>query len=100
MQGDVPRWSGQEEKIFVSVRVRPLNEKEISSNDVFDWECINDNAIRFKHTLPDRAMLPAAYTFGNRSTWAFMLLCGYLIAGPFFVGTYTRECLSIRTDVE
>ncbi|KAF5455823.1 hypothetical protein F2P56_025358 [Juglans regia] len=64
MQGrDMPRWSGQEERIFVSVRVRPLNEKETASNDVIDWECINNNAIRFKHTLPDRAMFPTAYTF-------------------------------------
>ncbi|KAG6704931.1 hypothetical protein I3842_07G156600 [Carya illinoinensis] len=63
MQGDTPRWSGQEERIFVSVRVRPLNEKETASHDVFDWECINNNTIRFKHTLPDRAMFPTAYTF-------------------------------------
>lgn len=54
-----------EEKIFVSVRLRPLNEKEISRNDVSDWECINDNTIIFRNNLPvpDRSMYPTAYTF-------------------------------------
>ncbi|KAL0017061.1 hypothetical protein SO802_004130 [Lithocarpus litseifolius] len=66
MQGDMEGGIGsspQEEKIFVSIRVRPLNEKEISRNDVSDWECINNTSIIFKHTLPDRAMFPTAYTF-------------------------------------
>lgn len=67
MQGDMEGGIGsnpQEEKIFVSIRVRPLNEKEISRNDVSDWECINNTSIIFKHALPDRAMFPTAYTFG------------------------------------
>ncbi|XP_075636114.1 kinesin-like protein KIN-7F [Castanea sativa] len=66
MQGDMEGGIGsspKEEKIFVSIRVRPLNEKEISRNDVSDWECINNTSIIFKHTLPDRAMFPTAYTF-------------------------------------
>lgn len=60
-----------EEKIFVSVRLRPLNEKEISRNDVSDWECINDNTIIFRNNLPvpDRSMYPTAYTFGRGSSY-------------------------------
>ncbi|GMP31963.1 hypothetical protein CsSME_00005947 [Camellia sinensis var. sinensis] len=57
---------GCEEKIFVSVRLRPLNEKEIARNDVCDWECINEDTIIFKNCnlpLPDRSMYPTAYTF-------------------------------------
>ncbi|XP_050232141.1 kinesin-like protein KIN-7F [Mercurialis annua] len=53
----------QEEKIFVSVRMRPLNEREIARNEVCDWECINNNTIIFKTNMPDRSMLPTAYTF-------------------------------------
>ncbi|KAG6699367.1 hypothetical protein I3842_08G064200 [Carya illinoinensis] len=63
MQGEFSSWSGQEERIFVSVRVRPLNEKEIAANNVSDWECVDGNTIRFKQALPDRAMGPTTYTF-------------------------------------
>ena len=53
------------EKIFVSVRLRPLNEKERGRNSISDWECINNNTIVFKNSLPERSMFPAAYTFGK-----------------------------------
>ncbi|KAK3231740.1 hypothetical protein Dsin_003621 [Dipteronia sinensis] len=60
----LPLPSGQEqEKILVLVRLRPLNDKEISRNDVSDWECINNSTIIFKKSLPERSMFPAAYTF-------------------------------------
>ncbi|KDP38590.1 hypothetical protein JCGZ_04515 [Jatropha curcas] len=52
-----------EERIFVCVRMRPLNEKEIARHDVSDWECINDTTIIFKSNMPDRSMVPTAYTF-------------------------------------
>ncbi|KAF8364837.1 hypothetical protein HHK36_033184 [Tetracentron sinense] len=52
-----------EEKILVSVRLRPLNAKDIARNDVSDWECINDNTIIFRNNLPERSMFPTAYTF-------------------------------------
>ncbi|CAL1359588.1 unnamed protein product [Linum trigynum] len=49
MVGDV---AGESEKIHVSIKMRPLNEKEKAKNDVSDWEC-----------MPHRSMLPAAFTF-------------------------------------
>ncbi|KAG8373249.1 hypothetical protein BUALT_Bualt11G0004300 [Buddleja alternifolia] len=55
-----------EERIYVSVRLRPLNSKEISRNDVSDWECINDKTIVFKNVgilASERSMYPTAYTF-------------------------------------
>ncbi|KAG9145243.1 hypothetical protein Leryth_008198 [Lithospermum erythrorhizon] len=55
-----------QEKIFVSVRVRPLNKNEILNNELSDWECINDNTILYKndHTpIAERTIYPAAYTF-------------------------------------
>ncbi|KAH8515205.1 hypothetical protein H0E87_003888 [Populus deltoides] len=55
--------SGQEERILVSVRLRPLNEREIVRNDVSDWECINNSTIIFKSNMPERSMFPTAYTF-------------------------------------
>ncbi|WOK98722.1 kinesin-like protein KIN-7F [Canna indica] len=54
---------GKVEKIFVSVRLRPLSEKEVAANDPCDWECINDTTIIFRNSLLDRSMLPTAYTF-------------------------------------
>ncbi|KAK8601321.1 hypothetical protein V6N13_058963 [Hibiscus sabdariffa] len=53
----------QVEKIFVSVRLRPLNDKERARNSISDWECINNDTIVFNNSLPERAMFPAAYTF-------------------------------------
>ncbi|KAI9390921.1 hypothetical protein POPTR_007G014800v4 [Populus trichocarpa] len=56
---------GGEEKILVSVRLRPLNEKEIGKNDVSDWECINDDTVIYRNSLSvsERSMYPTAYKF-------------------------------------
>ncbi|XP_042472804.1 kinesin-like protein KIN-7F isoform X2 [Zingiber officinale] len=55
---------GKEERILVSVRVRPLNAKEIERNDTADWECINDTTIVLKSSnLPDRSVYPTMFTF-------------------------------------
>ncbi|XP_051123947.1 kinesin-like protein KIN-7F [Andrographis paniculata] len=63
----------QEEKIFVAVRLRPLNAKELAKNEVSDWECINSTTILFRNSLQDRSLAPTPYTFdrvfgGNCST--------------------------------
>ncbi|XP_075496001.1 kinesin-like protein KIN-7F [Primulina tabacum] len=55
--------SAHEEKIFVSVRLRPMNERELGNNDVLDWECINNTTIIFKNSFQERSMHPAAYNF-------------------------------------
>ncbi|PKU85702.1 Kinesin-like protein NACK1 [Dendrobium catenatum] len=54
---------GKEERIYVSVRVRPLSSKEIERKDPSDWEVINNTTIIFKNNLPDRSMSPSAYTY-------------------------------------
>ncbi|XP_020237318.1 kinesin-like protein KIN-7G [Cajanus cajan] len=59
--------AAQEERIFVSIRVRPLNEREKARHDVSDWECISGNTIRFKnngHGEP-RPLSMDTYTFGK-----------------------------------
>lgn len=45
-----PPSSREEERIFVSIRVRPLNEKEKARHDVSDWEYDRGNTIRFKNS--------------------------------------------------
>ncbi|KAL2925102.1 Kinesin-like protein KIN-7E [Bienertia sinuspersici] len=55
--------AGREEKILVLVRLRPLNEKEISKNEVADWECINESTILYRNSLQERSGLPTAYSF-------------------------------------
>lgn len=54
-----------EEKIYVTVRVRPLSAKEVARSDVSDWVCINGNTIAHKHALPERSPFPATYTLGD-----------------------------------
>ncbi|PNY08458.1 kinesin-related protein 4-like [Trifolium pratense] len=54
-----------EERIRVSVRIRPLNDKEIARNDVSDWECINDTTIIYRNNISvsERSLYPTAYSF-------------------------------------
>ncbi|KAE9597866.1 putative plus-end-directed kinesin ATPase [Lupinus albus] len=61
MQGS----EGREERIVVSVRVRPLNDKELAKNDVSEWECSNDTTIIYRSNVPasDRSLYPTAYSF-------------------------------------
>lgn len=56
---------GKDERILVSVRIRPMSSKETERHDLIDWECINNDTIIFKGTLPDRSLYPGAYTFGE-----------------------------------
>lgn len=58
---------GHEERILVSVRLRPLNKMELARNDVSDWECINDTTIIYRSNLsaPDRSLYPTAYSFDS-----------------------------------
>uniref|UniRef100_A0A0D9XAI3 Kinesin motor domain-containing protein n=1 Tax=Leersia perrieri TaxID=77586 RepID=A0A0D9XAI3_9ORYZ len=51
----------KEERIMVSVRLRPLNGRE--SGDTCDWECISPTTVMFRSTIPERAMFPTAYTY-------------------------------------
>ncbi|KAD1462626.1 hypothetical protein E3N88_42796 [Mikania micrantha] len=55
--------TAQDEKIFVAVRVRPLNGKEIAKGDTSDWECVNTTTIVFKNNPSERSTYPSAYTF-------------------------------------
>ncbi|XP_047307040.1 kinesin-like protein KIN-7E [Impatiens glandulifera] len=60
---DSPNSNGHEEKIFVSVRLRPLNARELAVEDVSDWECIDNNTIIYKNSPNERSLAPTAYTF-------------------------------------
>lgn len=60
--------TGNEERILVSVRVRPLNDKEIAKYDLSEWECINDTTIMYRSNLSasERSLYPTTYTFGMK----------------------------------
>ncbi|XP_020084816.1 kinesin-like protein KIN-7A isoform X2 [Ananas comosus] len=53
----------KEEKIFVTVRVRPLSKKEQGLKDPVAWECIDDHTILYTASSQDRSSSPASYTF-------------------------------------
>ncbi|TMX01445.1 hypothetical protein EJD97_024485 [Solanum chilense] len=53
----------EKEKIFVAVRLRPLNEREITCNDVSDWECINNTTIFYKNSMSERSLFPTACAY-------------------------------------
>lgn len=70
VSGEMSEWDGsdsgaREDKIFVSVRLRPLNERELTTNDIPEWDCINNSTIIFKNSFQERSTSPTAYTFGK-----------------------------------
>ncbi|KAH0898786.1 hypothetical protein HID58_048354 [Brassica napus] len=60
---DMTTGGGKGEKILVSVRVRPRNDKEKTRNDICDWECVNNTTIICNNNLPERSLFPSTYTF-------------------------------------
>ncbi|KAF0917226.1 hypothetical protein E2562_017127 [Oryza meyeriana var. granulata] len=52
----------KEEKIFVTVRVRPLSKKELALKDQVAWECADNQTILYKGPPQDRAA-STSYTF-------------------------------------
>ncbi|NP_001312228.1 kinesin-like protein NACK1 isoform X1 [Nicotiana tabacum] len=55
---------GREEKIVVTVRLRPLNKRELSAKDHAAWECIDDHTIIYRPVPQERAAQPASsFTF-------------------------------------
>ena len=61
-----PRGGGgaKEEKIVVTVRLRPLSKREQLAKDQVAWDCVDDNTIVYKPTPQDRSAQPASFTFG------------------------------------
>lgn len=56
----------REEKIVVTVRLRPLNKREQLAKDNVSWECIDDHSIVYKPQLPlERVPQPSSFTFGK-----------------------------------
>ncbi|KAL7589817.1 hypothetical protein Lser_V15G40798 [Lactuca serriola] len=54
----------REEKIVVTVRLRPLNKREQLAKDNVSWECIDDHSIVYKPQLPhERVPQPSSFTF-------------------------------------
>ncbi|CAN6169288.1 unnamed protein product [Urochloa humidicola] len=52
-----------EERILVSVRLRPVNAREAERGDGSDWECAGPTTLVFRGNIPERAMFPATYTY-------------------------------------
>ncbi|KAJ1290530.1 hypothetical protein BS78_02G251200 [Paspalum vaginatum] len=53
----------EEERILVSVRLRPVNAREAERGDGADWECAGPTTLMFRGSIPERAMFPASYSY-------------------------------------
>jgi len=75
--------TGHDERILVSVRLRPLNEKELARNDLSDWECINDTTIIYRSNLSasDRSLYPTAYSFGKNLLSSLCMYFALILSG-------------------
>lgn len=56
----------REDKIVVTVRLRPLNKREESAKDQVAWECIDEHTIVYKPSFHERVAQPSSFTFGNQ----------------------------------
>eukprot|EP00897_Mesotaenium_endlicherianum_P004791 jgi/Mesen1/433/ME001000S10637 len=54
---------GAEEKIYVTVRVRPLSQREIKHRDVSVWKVPNHHTLQFLEPVPERGPYPPSYHF-------------------------------------
>lgn len=54
----------REEKIVVTVRLRPLNKREQLAKDNVSWECIDDHSIVYKPFPNERVTQQSSFTFG------------------------------------
>ena len=64
----------REEKIVVTVRVRPLNRREQLAKDTVSWECIDDHSIVYKPLPQERVAQPASFTFGMHQMLIYELI--------------------------
>ncbi|CAI0450720.1 unnamed protein product [Linum tenue] len=53
----------KEEKIVVTVRLRPLNRKEQLAKDQVAWECVDEQTIAYKPSPQERSAQPASFSF-------------------------------------
>ncbi|GAA0143056.1 hypothetical protein LIER_03827 [Lithospermum erythrorhizon] len=53
----------KEEKIVVTVRLRPLNKREQASKDHVAWDCLDDYTIVYKPLPHERIVQPTSFTF-------------------------------------
>ncbi|KAF9593644.1 hypothetical protein IFM89_024461 [Coptis chinensis] len=53
----------REEKIVVTVRLRPLSKRELNLKDQVAWECVDDQTIIYKPPSQERSIASASYTF-------------------------------------
>ncbi|XP_022933057.1 kinesin-like protein NACK2 [Cucurbita moschata] len=51
----------REEKILVTVRVRPLNRREQAMYDLIAWDCLDEHTIVFKNPNHDRPVNPYCF---------------------------------------
>ena len=56
----------REEKILVTVRVRPLSRREQALYDLIAWECVDEHCIVFNS--PNQERVATSYTFGTATT--------------------------------
>eukprot|EP00250_Pteridium_aquilinum_P009122 c18455_g1_i1 orf=599-1855(+) len=53
----------KDEKILVTVRIRPLNSKEIANHDFSIWDCPDEKTVACLYSRSDRSNFPQSYVF-------------------------------------
>ena len=74
---------GQEEKIFVTVRVRPMSARELAHGETSVWRCQDEQTLLYTEPAVDRSPYPAYYHFGQclDSCTTYQLSAGYVSHG-------------------
>ena len=81
----------REEKILVTVRLRPLNRREQSMYDLIAWDCLDENTIAFKNPSHERPANP--YTFGITYNYCWIKVLIRKVRLSFF---WAQSCLYLN----
>lgn len=92
----------KEEKIVVTVRLRPLSKKEQSAKDQVAWDCIDDHTIVFKPPPQERSPQLASFTFGILLT--FLSFSRHLIflkcSSCMFLDSVKTKCGGLMLQIK
>jgi hypothetical protein len=83
--------AGGEERIVVSVRLRPVNAREAERGDGAEWECSGPTTLKFLGTIPERAMFPATYTYGTHARTSLASILAAIAKCSFLHSSTTRQ---------
>ncbi|XVF35194.1 hypothetical protein REPUB_Repub18cG0124300 [Reevesia pubescens] len=75
----------REEKILVTVRIRPLSRREQAMYDLIAWDCVDDHTIVFKNPNHERPATQHSFGISHITVDFFVLIFNAVLFTSFFL---------------